>query len=334
MRWVRIRRGKAVARSLQRRDRGASAVLVGLMLVPLVGAGAIAVDVGALYAERAQLQNGADAAALSVAANCAIDESTCSGTAQATASNYATSNAVDSLATSLAPALNLAANTVTVTTETLSDDGAMMRHPLAQLIGIQSSTLHAYATAEWGTPVLGSVIPLAIGQCEFALSPPQEGVENPARILVQYDTVDRRECEDILLSGGFGWLDTATPCLALVDVNDPWVGSDPGNSLASSGCDVEDDIVPLLGTTILIPIYDEVQGTGQNGQFHISTFAAFKLTGFKFSGQNTYTDPLAPACRGNCRGLQGFFMNYVSVGDEFELGDGVNTGLTVVRLIE
>jgi len=319
---------------MQKRERGASAVLVGLMLVPLMGAGAIAVDVGALYAEKAQLQNGADAAALSVAAECATDETTCAGPAGGVASSYATSNADDSLATALTPSINLTANTVTVTTETLTDDGAMLRHPLAQMIGIPSSTLYADATAEWGTPVLGSVIPLAIGQCEFALAPPQEGVANPTRILVQYDTVDRKECEDIFLSGGFGWLDTTTPCLALVDVNDPWVGSDPGNSIASSGCDVEDDIVPLLGTTILIPVYDEIQGNGQNGQFHISTFAAFKLTGFKFSGQNTYTDPLAPECKGNCRGLQGFFMNYVSVGDAFELGDGVDTGLTVVRLID
>ncbi|BDZ65038.1 TadE/TadG family type IV pilus assembly protein [Agromyces mangrovi Wang et al. 2018] len=319
---------------LGKRERGASAVLVGLMLVPLVGAGAIAVDVGALYAEKAQLQNGADAAALSVAAECAIDESTCAGPAGGIASTYANSNAVDALATALTPSINLSSNTVTVTTETFSEDGAMLRHPLAQMIGIPSSTVRAAATAEWGTPVVGSVIPLAIGQCEFALSPPQEGVANPTRILIQYDTVDRKECEDIFLSGGFGWLDTSTPCLAIVDVNDPWVGSDPGNSLASSGCDVDADIVPLLGTTILIPVYDEIQGTGQNGQFHISTFAAFHLTGFKFSGQNTYTDPLAPECKGNCRGLQGFFMKYVSVSDAFELGDGIDAGLTVVRLID
>ncbi len=56
-------------------ERGASAVLFGLLLIPLLGFGGIAVDVGALYAEKAELQNGADAAALEVAIACAKSES-------------------------------------------------------------------------------------------------------------------------------------------------------------------------------------------------------------------------------------------------------------------
>ena len=52
-------------------DRGAVLVWVALMLVVLLGIGALVIDVGALYAERRQLQNGADAAALAVAADCA-----------------------------------------------------------------------------------------------------------------------------------------------------------------------------------------------------------------------------------------------------------------------
>ena len=56
-----------------RSERGATAVLVGILLVPLVGCLAIALDVGALYVERGQLQNGADAAALAVAQECAED---------------------------------------------------------------------------------------------------------------------------------------------------------------------------------------------------------------------------------------------------------------------
>ena len=41
------------------------------MLVVLIGVGALVIDSGALYAERRQLQNGADAAALAVAQDCA-----------------------------------------------------------------------------------------------------------------------------------------------------------------------------------------------------------------------------------------------------------------------
>ncbi|WP_418606589.1 pilus assembly protein TadG-related protein [Georgenia sp. SUBG003] len=48
-------------------------VVVALLMVPLIGFAAISVDVAASYAERQQLQNGADAAALAVAQECALD---------------------------------------------------------------------------------------------------------------------------------------------------------------------------------------------------------------------------------------------------------------------
>ena len=40
---------------LTRDDTGASAILIGLLMIPLLGGLAISVDVGMLYSERAQL---------------------------------------------------------------------------------------------------------------------------------------------------------------------------------------------------------------------------------------------------------------------------------------
>ena len=51
------------------RDRRAVAVLIGGGV--LFGMGALVIDVGQLYQNRAELQNGADAAALAVAKSCA-----------------------------------------------------------------------------------------------------------------------------------------------------------------------------------------------------------------------------------------------------------------------
>ena len=51
-------------------ERGAAGVTVAVMMLVLIGAGAMAVDVGQIYAERAQLQNGADSGALAVARSC------------------------------------------------------------------------------------------------------------------------------------------------------------------------------------------------------------------------------------------------------------------------
>ena len=53
------------------RERGAISVIVAIVMVCLLGFAALAVDVGVLYAERAQLQNSSDAVALMVAQKCA-----------------------------------------------------------------------------------------------------------------------------------------------------------------------------------------------------------------------------------------------------------------------
>ena len=71
-------------------------VWVALMLVVLLGIGALVIDVGALYAERRELQNGADAAALAVATDCA--EGNCDATKSATADDVRRQNANDGAA--------------------------------------------------------------------------------------------------------------------------------------------------------------------------------------------------------------------------------------------
>lgn len=58
-------------RAPYRRQDGAVAVMVALMLVVLMAAVALAVDVGGLYLRRRELVNGADAAALAAARSCA-----------------------------------------------------------------------------------------------------------------------------------------------------------------------------------------------------------------------------------------------------------------------
>ena len=50
------------------------AVIVAISLTALIGMAAFAIDVGALYGERRQLQSGADAGALAVAEDCALGE--------------------------------------------------------------------------------------------------------------------------------------------------------------------------------------------------------------------------------------------------------------------
>jgi Flp pilus assembly protein TadG len=59
---------------LRRDERGVVAVIVAILLGAgvLTGMVALVLDVGQIYQERAELQNGADAAALGVAKSCAL----------------------------------------------------------------------------------------------------------------------------------------------------------------------------------------------------------------------------------------------------------------------
>ena len=83
-------RGGALKWWFRRSERGAIAVLVTVLMGGgvLTGMGALAVDIGQLWAEREQLQSGAVSAALGLAKGCGRDPATC-GSQAAKAATYA-----------------------------------------------------------------------------------------------------------------------------------------------------------------------------------------------------------------------------------------------------
>ena len=85
-------------RLLRRDERGVIAVIVGVLIGGvLLGLGAMVIDVGQLFSERATLQNGADAAAIAVSKSCIYTTCTASG-ALSTAVTYAGENSPDNVA--------------------------------------------------------------------------------------------------------------------------------------------------------------------------------------------------------------------------------------------
>jgi Flp pilus assembly protein TadG len=85
---------RPLLRLLGRDDRGVIGVLVAVLLGGgvLLGMGALVIDVGQIYQNRAELQNGADAGALAAARQCALGN--CAPTsATITALTYGDSNA-------------------------------------------------------------------------------------------------------------------------------------------------------------------------------------------------------------------------------------------------
>ncbi|WP_411720422.1 pilus assembly protein TadG-related protein [Mycetocola sp.] len=314
-----------------REERGSTAVLVGILLVPLIGFLAIAIDVGALYAERAQLQNGADAAALAVANDCAIDGTCDGGTARA--QTFANGNANDAAA-NIASLTYPTANSVRVVTSTReAGTGApTMQHPFAAVLGNETSTVHAEATAEWGSPESSTVVlPLAISLCDFR--PSLDG----SLQLIRYD--ERRPGETCAgpegspIPGGFAWIDRIEgECAGIVDLDTASLPSDPG---ADFPIVCRPILSRLEGATIVVPIFDGATITrGGDASYHYYGFAAFMITGWKFGGGPAVTnlDPAAPTCTGDCRGIQGRFVEWVSPDAAGTTIGGPDLGLSIVRL--
>lgn len=168
-------------------DDGAVAVIVAILAVVLFGFGAFAIDISSLWAERRQVQNGADAASLAVAQLCAAGNCNSGAGYQALATQYADDNANDNLSNvqdvcgngpSLSPCVNgpmpsavPGEGWVRVRTRTGNDAGFGVVPPtLGQLLvpGYNGSTVRTYAIANWGAPAsITGGLALTFSACEW-----------------------------------------------------------------------------------------------------------------------------------------------------------------------
>ena len=169
------------------REEGAIAVTVAILAIVLFGFGAFAIDISNLWAERRQLQNGADGGSLAIAQSCAAGNCNSGSGYQALATQYANDNANDNAsnveevcgATSagLPACINPPTSTppgdgwVMVRTQTGDSAGSGLVPPiLAKLLvpDYDGSTVHTYAIANWGAPAgLTSGLPLTFSACEW-----------------------------------------------------------------------------------------------------------------------------------------------------------------------
>lgn len=340
-------------RRVARDERGATAVLVAMLTVPLLGVGALVVDVGALYQERRELQNGADAAALAVARDCA--GGSC-GTLARTADDFGDANANDGAATvdevcGDGPGLTECPDAparpqgsygfVRVTTST--DDAASgtneITYGLARVLtDTTGKTLRAHTVAAWGAPGgRRSAPPLIASVCEVdaATDPDGDGVRTfagppyagaPTTLALHGSGPGPCPASPSGgdLPGGFGWLGSVD-CNAIISTDD-WVTIDAGNDGLPHGCSA----TPWREKTILLPIYDAKVGTGNNGRYHVAGFAAFHVVGYKVGNQ---TWPAGTRCEGqpgnSGRCLVGHFTTFVTSTDVFE---GDDYGVVAVKL--
>jgi Flp pilus assembly protein TadG len=344
------------------RERGAVAVIVAICGVVIFGMAAYVIDTSSVYVERRELQNGADAAALAVARDCALGDC---GDDYGTAQQYASGNAGDSAA-GIREITYPAANRVRVQTETLDaradidGDSSTVDFTFARLWGRTGRSVSATATAEWFAPAGATTLPITFSMCEwlratdggttYSTPPPPWDADDTYHLIFfhvgnnQGANVVPDECAaqagqdtdgDDRLQGGFGWLDS-DGCSASWEVGD-WVASQPGAAVPN-GCDLSQ----LIGRELLIPIFDDVTesgGAGFNRQcavgpggkcYHLHGFAAFWITGYRFPGAHHPTRD-AP-CRGPDTCIGGYFIRFAQAWEGS--GTGPDLGASVIRLVD
>lgn len=354
----------------RRDDRGAATVLVALLLGGglLLGCGALVIDVGRLYNERAQLQNASDAAALALAQACAGG----TGCADGTALNYANANSGDGTSTvdlvCGADARGLLdpcpgdddgeaagclgdrpaeGNFVEVRTSTRQTDGStLLPATFGQVLlgsayegrGVASCTRVA-----WGGPRATYGFGVTISLCEWmtataggtTFAPESGTVPASFERVLKLHTTSGTSCSGNpagwVLPGGFGWLADATgDCQAYVDLDGVYRG-DTGVS-ASSACKEELADARTRNTTLLVPVYDGAGGTGHEGYFHLKGFASFVITGYNLPSLKIASRLTSQShCKGDEKCVYGYFTTALLPADAV-LG-GPEMGVTTVHML-
>ncbi len=334
-------------RRLGRDDRGALGVLIAMMIGAgvLTGMGALVIDVGQLYQERAELQNGADAAALAVAKSCAGGTCASSLAAQYANENSKDGSAASAVCGSVSPLTACPTSTgdlddcpgapsgtydgyVDVRTSTKLANGSTLLPPVfaKTLLGngsYQGSTVQACAQATWvaGMPSNPLVTAFTISACEWNLATTTGTVYAQAPPAVPSATLDQKI---VLRSGtGTGCTKYAAPADAVNKFG--WVKETGGCTLqiigttytiltttSSPNCNT-----PLFDdaqnrSLIYVPVYTKVTGSGTTAVYNLLAIYGFVVTGYNIPGSsfNKYTDWLKStnSCTGTTYCIDGYFV--------------------------
>lgn len=303
-------------------ERGAVAVVVALLMVPLLGFAAISLDVAAMYAKRQQLQTGADAAALAIAQQC--NRVACPSDPNTFARTYARANV--NTGTPDAHVTSPITSSVTVRTE------AVQTHLFAPVLGVRSTELSARATVGWGAPISGTaVLPLAFSWCEWKAQTGGGLPSGTSPVTIYLSkTSGTSDCtgpSNLLVPGGFGWLTTDPSSCNRTSTIGSIIYSDPGNSVPGTCSNAH--LSAAVNRTVLLPVFDWMDGSGSGARYRVYGYAAFVTTGYDFGGQNNFNSP----CNGNDRCIRGYFSRFVDTSEAFEFGvGGPPLGASIISL--
>lgn len=284
-----------------RDDRGAVATVFGILLSGgvLLGLMALVIDVGQLYVERAELQSGADAAALAVARACVTNTPDCRDLDAVTelAQRYADDNASDGVSkldvlcgrlpfedidcppdnTNLTACLGsppTIGNYVEVRVATEMADGRLVLPPtFAQAVfdDFDGAAVGACGRVGWQLRIDVPLLGIAMSTCDFA----------DARIGDDVVIGDASRCSPADRRGAV--LDNPDPRCEVVLPDDADLG---GHGILDRPLPIGDDCKSRLhqgitdGQVVYLPVYDDVRGDVFDPVFHIVGAIGVVITGY------------------------------------------------------
>ena len=324
-------------------ERGAIAVVAALSMTVMLGAVAMVVDFGALQAEKRELQNGADAAALALAEECAAGTATC--TSESVADQWLDANASDGDSRLVWLDVDPLARTISVRAGALEAATGRPSVPMqfASVFGIRRRDVKATSTAAWGYPKSiphlpnGEVwpsLPLTIDGCEYDSATDKGKVFGRPVVIIFHGgggsggdvpTPCATNSSGQDRPGNFGWIARTSDCQAAIKTIGTITG-DNGNN-PPKGC--ESIFESRIGDDIVFPVFRKASGSGSSATYQITGFTTFHVTGYKVGGSGDWEEPDgAPPCSGGDRCVAGWFTK---VAVEEETG-GENFGISSVSL--
>jgi hypothetical protein len=311
------------------------------MMTVLLGIGALVIDFGALYQERRELQNAADAASLAVAKDCA-GRSGC-GSFSSTAATYTALN-VNGGGSSVewvcgtAPGMGACANPPSLPRGVTSYVGVRTVTPnvnllLAPIVGaISSATVRATAYTAWGAAASADTPPLAIALCTFTAAV-GGSVPNGQEVWLYFHDPTRESYSQQCAAqpaGGFGWIQNNN-CTTSVSAEGT-VGSDPGNN-ATQNCfrSANGNTSGIYGVGDIVPVglYSGYSGSGRNATYNLVGIAGMEILGYRFpSSRSSAGFQCLRRTENSC--LWARFTTIVTSGN---FGGGTNYGASVIALV-